>query len=315
MEVTLEALKEVITQSRELPALVVTNEAMRAKNSSELGSSQPEPSSNEFFALIASLISTNAVNSLDYVALMEILAAVIPHTLLQLVRSQFKSLSTNVVKRLRATEDNKIIVCSLKALGQLIVVQETTIWETVYALQSINALLSYLDHSHSKVRKAVTEALHDVLLSHSNKNAKQLRSYVGEFCKEILKACTRSEYKRSLHVLSLLESSCALLIPSDAVQICELSMKLHLCEQSVLSAGAYRMLDSFFQSSVYLLSGEQTCALLKRLQQLPPHTADMEAISFFLTATASALVRLTRLSPDKGLAMLPSVTEVCSKLF
>lgn len=209
-----------------------------------------------------------------------------------------------------AEEDMRRISLYLKALGALMLIQDTTIWETVYALQCVNAFLSYVDHPLLKIRKVVIDILSSLLQNHSKKNAKQLRSYIGAFCKEVLKSSTRSEYKRSVFILQLLETSMTFLLPADSVEIAELAMKLQNCDQPVLTAAAFRMLDSFFQHFSFSLSTEQSLHTLKTLALMGIDSPDMEANVFFYTSLGSLFIQCFKLHQEKTLLILPSIVEV-----
>lgn len=310
MESTLAALKEVIAESRssaELPDQRAT-----------------EPTPTEFFALICSLLTSNAGewrlylltlahrltgSALDVVAMVDILAAVVPHSATDVVRSQFRALSMVILELLRRNGDDVRIAHScISALGQLMLQQDLNIWETVYALQSVNALLSYIDHSSPKLRKLVAALISSLVTSHSNKGARQLRSYLGEFFRGVLKACSKADYKRSLFSLKVLESSLAHLLPADAIAVCELAAKIQSCDQVTLTAQAFRTLDCFFQSAAFLLSWEQTLRLVKQVLQLPPKTLDMEANTFYLTSLTSAFLQLHRLKEDRAMSLLSKVS-------
>lgn len=241
---------------------------------------------------------------------MDILAAVTPHSATNIVRLQFRHSVMSILNVLKNSSEVSHICTCLKALSCIVDMQDTTIWETVYALQSINALLLYIDHSSSRIRKIVFDTLQSLLFAHASKNAKQLRSYLGEFCKEVLRACTRSQYKRPLQVVSFLEMGNAFLLPNDSVSLCEIMMKLHNSEQPVLTAAAYKAIDCFFQSASYRLAEDQSHHLLKTLMHSLPRSADMEANSYYFTALASGFVRLSRDNMDKALTLLPGIATV-----
>jgi len=101
---------------------------------------------------------------------------------------------------------------------------------------------------------AATSKLVELITVHKNAGTKGLRTYVGDFCLEIMKSCTRSEYKRSLFVIFLLEAAVAFMPGAMIAKLCAQSMQLQACSQPLLTSAVYRMLDSLFQSQSKSLS-------------------------------------------------------------
>jgi hypothetical protein len=101
---------------------------------------------------------------------------------------------------------------------------------------------------------AATSKLVQLMHVHQSAGCKSVRSYFGEFCLEIMKGCTRSEYKRSLLVIFSLESALSAMPGTVIAKICSQSLQLQACGQPLLTAAVYRMLDSLFQSQSKSLS-------------------------------------------------------------
>jgi hypothetical protein len=218
-----------------------------------------KPTPTEFFALLLSTLGTNTqTNHLS--EMLEILDAVIPQSSVAIVKSQFKQLSSTVIKIGKANPDNyKILRLVLSILGSAMKLQETSdgFWSSIHALQSVNALLAFIDDQRMKIRKTSHDKLAGLLVIHKKTGSKSIRSYVADFCIGSFKACTRSEYKRSLAILSLIETIGILLPEHQTVEIIESSLRLQACGQPVLTAAVFRMLDSFFQHPGLTLTADQ----------------------------------------------------------
>jgi ribosomal RNA-processing protein 12 len=242
-----------------------------------------------------------------------ILDTVIPQTSITLLRSHYKQLSSTLMKIAKnATQYPKIIRLCLSALGSSMILQDTSdgFWGALHSLQSVNALLAFIDDSRVKLRKTVHDKLIDLIQCHKKKGAKSVRSYIADFCLSVLKVCTRSEYKRSLCVVLFLEHASPFLIEDQAVQIMIAALRVQSCNQPVLTASMFRMLDNFFQSSFLSLNAEQTSLCIKNLIDMRPDASDMEGNTYFCTALASGIVYLHKKSPPASYSLLDSSIAV-----
>jgi len=255
-----------------------------------------EPTPTEYFAVILATFSSG--KDVDHVIpLLEIFHAVIPKTAPVVVRSQFKQILVCLLGLCKANTDNtKLIRLSITSLARCMQLCEVTdaFWRTKEAMHAFNALLRMLDDPKVKLRKAVQLELNNLLRVHKQAHGTYIRSYMADFCIEILKECKKSDYKRALHVIIFLEASAQNLIEKDAVRVCEQCLKVQECGQAVLSVEVFRMLDSFFQSPRLTLSGAQTARCVHLLFELKPRTSDMETNSYFCGALASGIACLHR---------------------
>lgn len=223
-----------------------------------------KPTPTEFFALLLSTLGTNTqTNHLS--EMLEILDGVIPQSSVAIVKLQFRQLSSTVIQIGKTNPDNnKVLRLVLSILGSAMKIQETSdgFWGAIHALQSVNALLAFIDDQRMKIRKTSHDKLAGLLVIHKKSGAKSVRSYVADFCIGIFKSCTRSEYKKSLAVLSLIESIGILLPESQSVELVETALRLQACGQPILTAAVFRMLDSFFQHTGLSLTADQVCIIL-----------------------------------------------------
>eukprot|EP01041_Mallomonas_annulata_P002047 gene2047-3978_t len=259
----------------------------------------------EIFAAILSAIFGNT-NSECIAELLEILEAVIPQASTAIVISQFKALSTALIRIAKSAQDDKKIMRGcVGALGALMCAQEASdgFWSGLLALQTVNALLTYIDDPRKRVRKSASDHLTKILIRHQSSNCNSLRSYISEFANGVMKGCTRSEYRRSLFVIIFLESAGALL--PDSHKLCHTALQLQACEQPILTAAAFRMIDAIFQNPNFSMTVTQTNEFVKNLMNGKPATIDMEANTYFFTALASSLVRLQRLSAIHSAPLVP----------
>ena len=226
-----------------------------------------DPTPTEYFALIMTTLSTN-VETNHLPQMLIILDGVISQTSISILRNHYKQLSSILIKIAKsATEYPKILRLCLTALGSSMVLQDTSdgFWNALYSLQSLNALLAFIDDSRVKLRKTVHTKLIELMQIHKRKGSRSVRSYIAEFCESVLKVCTRSDYKRSLCIILFLENAGALLIEDQAVQVIIAALRVQSCNQPVLTAAMFRMIDNFFQSSSLSMNAEQTSICLKSM--------------------------------------------------
>ena len=261
-----------------------------------------EPTPTELFALIlASLCSGH--EQPHTLQLLEIFYATIPSTAPVVVRSQYKQVLFGLLGLCKAnTENSKLIRLSLASLGRCMKMQETSeaFWRSKEAMHGINAMLRMIDDPKVKLRKAVQQELIALMVVHKKSNATFVRNYIADFAVEVMKSCSKSDYKRALHVVIFLEQAAQYFVEKDAVKVCEFCLRLQECHQAVLSVEVFRMLDSFFQSPALSLSGAQTLECIRLLYSYQPATADMETNTYFCGVVASSLVCLHKL--DRNLS-------------
>lgn len=292
---TISALSEVI-QSQQVPG------------------TEHEPTATEFFALICSTLGASSEINDHTLQLLEILEGVTLQSAPLIVKSQFKPLSAGLLRilsSLPATDNwNRLLRLSLTVLGSLLQMQDTSegVWGNMEMMQCINAFLGFMDDARLKIRKTTQDQLLRVMSHHVRHHVLALRSYVSDFCQQVMGNCTRSEYKRSLHLLLFLEKGAALLPAASLIGLFETIIRLQQCEQPVLTAAVFRTCDAFFQNPQYPLSLQQTCALLNILfdtrQQI-----DMESSVYRCTAMASGFACLHKQSKLHCFALLPRCTS------
>lgn len=272
-----------------------------------------EPTPTEYFAIIMIILNTNIITS--YLCnILIILDTIIPQTSINILRSNYKQLSLTLIKIAKSVSEQhpKILRLCLSSLGSLMLLQDTSdgLWNSLNSLQSLNALLAFIDDSRIKLRKTVNDKLIELIKHHKKKNAKSIRSYIADFCLSILKVCTRSEYKRSLFIILFLENASPFLIDDQAVQIIISSLKVQSCNQPVLTASMFRMLDNFFQSSFLSLNHDHVSQCIKSIIDMRPDASDMEGNTYFCTALASGIVYLHKKSPQACYSLLESAVVV-----
>lgn len=284
----------------------VVIESLRDVINAQQTDNHHEPTPTEYFAVLLATIGTS-VESDHLTSILSILDAVIPQSSELIVKTHFKQLGSTLMKIAKlaasnedegegsSSEYSKILRLSLSCLGSAMIrIQDFSdgFWGGLLSLQSINALLAFLDDGRMKLRRMAQEKLTDLMISHKRSNAKAVRSYIADFCIGVLKTCTRSEYKRSLLLFPFLESTCALFPEAQTLQLIETSLGLQVCEQPVLTAVVFRMIDAFFQSPRLSLSAEQVRTCLEFLLDMKPNIADMESNTYYCTAVASGLIAL-----------------------
>ena len=260
-----------------------------------------EPSPTEYFAtIIATLKSSVEIDHLN--EMLQLLEAIIPQANQAVVLSQFGVIRDICVQVLETTSSIKTQYYCLSALGRVMKVQDTSekSWNSAKSFKLLNVYLAFLDYETPlRVRKIAGTRLCELLHHHKQHNTRSVRSYVADFCTSVFDTCQRNDYKRSLCVVEFLQSSLACFNEQDIVKIYESALILQECEQPILIAELFKMVDCFFQSPYLTLSANSLCdKILIPLMSSGPKTNDMESIGFFCTAIASGMTKIHRLDRE-----------------
>lgn len=257
-----------------------------------------EPTPTEYFAVVSSSISGGAATE-RLPDLLRVLVAVIPQSSKIVLQGQFKIFAQIILSIAKANTDNaSILSLSLTILGAFLQKQDTSdgMWNSVHAMQSINAFLTFVDDTRPKIRKIAHEQLRLLLALHQRHRAKAVRSYVADFCIEVLRTCTRSGYKRSLMLVMFLETTLCLMQPDKCMRIIEMAVGLQTCGIPKLTVAAYRMVDSFYQSVMSPPTQELALRSFQFILINGPSTADMESNVHYATALSSGIVTLHKIN-------------------
>ena len=265
------------------------------KSQQEVGQKH-EPTPTEYFAIISSTISVGSGGD-RLPELLKVLLAVIPSSSKVIIRVQFKQLSQSLLSILKAhVENDGLVHIALSVLGAIMQQQETSdgFWGALHALQSVNAVLSFLDSDSPRIRRLSHEILSSIMRAHQQSKSTAVRGYIADFCVGVILSCSRAVYKRTHCVILFLESALSF-VPEDKFQpLLEFSLRLQLCEIPKLTAAVYRMCDTTFQSPYYGFSVGATLQAFQLLLSARPSTADMEANTYYCTAMASAVLSLRK---------------------
>jgi ribosomal RNA-processing protein 12 len=300
------------SQQRVAAILAALGDVIRSQSSDS--SHSHEPTSTEYFVVIFRSLSAGNSELGEHVAdMLTILIACAPTCSRAILRDQFKAVSLLISKIIMRSESSKILRLCLELLGSLLEVQDHSegFWGGIQTLKIVNMYLGLIDDERVKIRKTVHSVLLRLLKEHRRTHSTSLSSYIGQFCTEILKSCTRSEYKRSLAVILFLENGLALL-PSDVtLQIIDVALRLPSCNQPLLSAQMLKMMDSFYQSPHLSLNVPQLFECVRFLITMPPETLDMEANAYYCTAIASGLLRIKGFPDNAALPDLLVAGNLC----
>ena len=207
-----------------------------------------EPTATEYFALICSTLGASTAVTEHTQQLLEILEGVTLQSSPVIVRSQFRTLSAGLLQILGSSSsssgNDKLTRTCVVVLGQVLQKQETSegLWNGLEALQAVNALLSFIDDARIRIRRAAQDQLLALMSQHARQGGAGvvgLRSYVADFSLQIMQHCTRSGYRRALHVLLFLERG-AVYLPAEQGQllrVVEGALRLEQCEQPLLEVG------------------------------------------------------------------------------
>lgn len=288
-----------------------------------------EPTATEYFALICTTLGASSQVSEHTLQLLEILEGVTLQSSAVIVRSQFKPLSAGLLRILStiassddgsSSSSNRLVRISITVIGNLLQMQDTSegVWSSLEVLQCLNTLLGFMDDTRIRIRRVSQEQLLALMGHHKRHNTLAVRSYFADFSMQVMTHCTRSDYKRSLHLLLFLEKGAALLPDSHLSRLFEVILRLQLCEQPVLTAAVFRMSDAFFQSPSYPLSSQQSQGVMDTLLDTRPQI-DMESNVYRCTAMASGLVCLYKQDKVRAFMMLPkcasALVEGCETEF
>jgi len=271
-----------------------------------------DPTPTEYFAaILGTLSSSSDISKVFHLGeLLVILEGVIPDASSHVVRSQFAPTAGMLLSIVQAYEENaQILRLSFNALGALLRVQEKSdgFWSSLPAFQTLNAFLTLIDDERVKLRKSIHSQLTQLLAQHAFQDAKPVRSYVAEFCLEIMRTATRSNYKRALFVSLFLESSISLFSQDNVLQLFGALLQLREAGQPMLTAAAFRSIDAGLQSPQFRMTTDQIQQLLAAIVSTGPDTADMESNVYYYASLASGLASLDRVDRAAGEAMVPKV--------
>ena len=270
-----------------------------------------DPTPTELFAVISITLASGAtVEHLPKV--LKIFSVVLPQTAISILRSQFEPTSRilgHVIKGF--PDDAHMLSIAVDCVGSLLMAQEISEgqWAASQMLKVVNALLIFLSDPRIVLRKAATSKLVSLLSLHKSAGCRSLRTYVSEFCIEVLNSCTRSEYKRSLFVVLLLEDALPLMPENMIIKICLSSLKLQQCKLPLLTSAVFRTFDSLFQSPAREMSIDTCQRLLQLLVTAVTDSADMESDVFRVNAMTSGIIALEALDHDRAVACLSDVTD------
>ena len=219
----------------------------------------------EFFAVILSALK-GSKDVAQIMALLEILVTVLPKSSSSVVRSQFDSLVTKLLNFLKQAVDignAKFVRLCVECLGSFLCVQEVSdgFWGNILALQSINILLGFIDDARVRLRHIAKSHLTKLLSLHHMHKGNTIRSYISDFCIEVMKSCSRSDYRRSYFVVLFLENIGPFLI--NPQKTCFFALQLQECGQPVLTAAVLRMIDSFYQHPQLTLTANEVMETIK----------------------------------------------------
>jgi len=278
-----------------------------------------EPTATEYFAILSTTLSVGGSGGERMVELLKILQAVIPTTSKHVLKLQFKTVSQTILSILKtqSTNGNELLIQSLlSVLGAIIMEQECSngFWDSVHALQSINAILAFVDSDHPKHRKLCHDTIFSIMKLHHQHKTNNLRSYIIDFCIGVILSCSRAAYKRSHFVILMLEGIIVFCPESKLLQLLDYCIRLQVCDIPKLTAAVYRMYDTLYQNPSFSFSavvGHQSLSLLVGSR---PSTSDMEANSFYCTALASGLICIRKQSRSLVMDLLdPIVRELVAQ--
>ena len=278
-----------------------------------------EPTATEYFAIISTTLSVGSGGD-RLVELLKILQAVIPATSKHVLKLQFKTVSQTILSILKSqstdSSSDLLIQSLLSVLGAIIMEQECSngFWDSVHALQSINAILSFVDSDHPKHRKLCHDTILSIMKLHHQQKTNSLRSYIFDFCVGVILSCSRAAYKRSHFVILMLEGIIVFCPEAKLLQLLDYCIRLQVCDIPKLTAAVYRMYDTLYQNPSFSFSaavGHQSLSLLVGSR---PSTPDMEANSFYCTALASGLICIRKQNRPLVMDLLdPIVRELIAQ--
>ena len=250
-----------------------------------------EPTPTEYFAAIIAVLRGGHIEHLE--AFLQVLVTVISKTNHGVIQSQFTFLSGIVIDFMQEYPSDEYILRNLiDILGSCCTSTEASdgFWSKTNALRVVNALFAFIDDERSNLRRVSGQQLKALLSVHKLKGCRSCRSYASDFCYEVLKTCTRSNYKRSLYVVIFLETSLPALLDADIMKLCHQLITILECDQPLLSSAVFRALDCLLQATDLALTKDSISTILKILLQQQGKTVDMQANAFFYSALCSGVL-------------------------
>jgi len=261
------------------------------------GSAQKhEPTANEYYACILSSLTSSQSVQLDHIAeLMVIMKGVLPAVSKELVRASFRQCSPLLLGVVQAyNADTTTLRHCVAVLGTLLSLQESGdgFWASLPALQCMNAFIVLLDDDRTSVRKAVGVELTRLLAAHKTVGATGMRMYLADFGVQVLQTCTRSDYKRAMHLAQFLTTCMGSFPEAAAAALLSGLLGLRECRQPSLTAAAFKCVDATMQNAGLRLTAPQVTTFLAELLAAGTDTLDMESNVYFFSGVTSCVLRL-----------------------
>jgi ribosomal RNA-processing protein 12 len=272
-----------------------------------------EPTPTEYFAVACNTVTANTQT--EYLSeVLQILDSVIPSSSRGIVQMQAKVLLTALFQMIEihsdeSSENRRILRHALATVGNISLMLEPrdAFWLTKLGYATTNILLRYVDAANMKIQRNIHTSVQQLLRYHSQSNYMNIRAYVADFFIGVMKACTRSEYKRSLHVVILLEKVGVFVPESKIEMLFHTCLGLESCGQPILTAAVYRMFDCCFQDTSNAFSSNQLLQCIRILINKRIMTLDMETNTYFCTSLASAVTCLMKANPETSLDLFPPI--------
>ena len=282
----------------------------------------------EYFAALMTSLDVAASNEDSLGAAVCLLGMVIKRVPSSVLKVKFSATSKALLDLLgRYIEsENSVLVRSLiGCLGVLLRHQEVGVWSSSSTLQIYDALLTFVTHPKSKIRKAAQHAVCAVMkastLLTEGDNPPLLHPaacHTGKYCATFIEEHGfGSDSSPLLHLLYLLKDILGVLPQSEVKTLSECLLKLMTLNNVLVTSCAMQSFHGLLKSRPHSvsLSPELNGRLISALYDYQPSLNDTQPLGGWLSIMTQAHLNLGRLDPILGAAHLPRFFAVAVQLW
>ena len=276
-----------------------------------------ETETEYFAALMTSLESVD--NEENLTAILSLIQMVIKRLPPNVIRAKFSEASKVLIDYLAKyiKGDNGLIVRSLiTSVSQLLLQQESAVWELSSTKNIFEIILSLSIHSKPRIRKCAQKSIARILRSNPNQSINALyhpmAKLTADFCiRKIEESATNDNINAVLYILILLSDILSVL-PNSSLKKCAEVMLTQMTFGNVLIVStAFKAFYLLFsaQPNPNILTPELNAKLISALYDYQPNINDSQPLIAWLQTIQKAFTNLYR--TDKRLCFnhLPKLFE------
>ena len=220
--------------------------------------------------------------------------------------------------------ENSILVRSLiGCLGVLLRHQDAVVWSASSTLQIYDALLTFVVHPKSKIRKAAQHAICATLKGSTLLTEGEdppllhpVSSHTGKYCIKFIEE-NASDSSPLLHMLNMMKEIFSVLPQSEVKSLSETLLKIMTLNNVLMTSCAMQCFHGLFSSRPrsVSLSSDLNARLIAALYDYQPSLNDTQPLSAWLNVMTQAHLNLARLEPVLCSGHLPRFFSTATQMW